>query len=193
MLAAVERRPASAIPQELDRWAIQARDNYELARLDEVEPYIGYLAYHFSWGDPMLIEDLMQESRMAVIKKLRADPDSPISHLKVEVRSTISNFRLRGKSVDGKLNLSQRKRRYIFSDLDQVVTKDGSSLREIIYDPDLPIRVTEEKAIRRVLIDQLRNHLLRGENAILLLQLWGVPWYEINRMIEEVETMDLEV
>jgi len=58
-------------------WATQEREQQELLRLNEVERFIQKKATQFAEGDLMLAEDLAQEGREAVIRRLREDPDCP--------------------------------------------------------------------------------------------------------------------
>jgi hypothetical protein len=53
------------------------RDQQELARLTEVEGFIQKRAAQFSMDDPMLAEDLGQQAREAVVRRLREYPDCP--------------------------------------------------------------------------------------------------------------------
>jgi hypothetical protein len=57
--------------------AAQARERHELSRLDNVEAFIWAKALQFSSNDLMLTEDLAQEAREAVIRRLRENPDCP--------------------------------------------------------------------------------------------------------------------
>ena len=54
---------------------------FEVTRLDEVDGFIQFKATDLSMGDPMLAEDLAQQAREAVIRRLREAPDCPYSHL----------------------------------------------------------------------------------------------------------------
>ena len=57
------------------------RERQELTRLAEVEGFIQKRAAQFSMDDPMLAEDLAQQAREAVIRRVREYPDCPYSYL----------------------------------------------------------------------------------------------------------------
>ena len=88
------------------------RERHELVRLAEVERFIQRKASQFSRDDPMLAEDLAQQAREAVIRRLREYPDCPYSHLVNRARDAIFRYRQKGKSVDGLLYHRGRARRY---------------------------------------------------------------------------------
>ena len=81
----------------------QEREQQELTRLGEVEGFIQKRAVQFSMDDPMLAEDLAQQAREAVVRRLREYPDCPYSHLVNKARDAIFRYRQKGKSVDGLL------------------------------------------------------------------------------------------
>jgi hypothetical protein len=159
----------------------------EVARLDEVEGFIQLKASYLSMGDPMLAEDLAQQAREAVVRRLREQPDCPYSHLVNKARDAIFRYRGRGSSVDGLLYQRGRARQYDFTSLDEPVDPDAepseetTSLNEILSDPAHPQRYTEERALTEVLLDSVRNYLCPKGNNVLTLRLWGFTWKEIQQ------------
>jgi hypothetical protein len=122
--------------------AAQARERHELSRLDNVEGFIWAKALQFSSNDLMLTEDLAQEAREAVIRRLREDPDCPTGHLKVKARDAVYRYRGRGSSVDGKLYPINRIKTYQISSLDIFWLRD-ESLEDTANLPDPDVLALE--------------------------------------------------
>ena len=165
------------------------RDQQELTRLAEVEGFIQKRASQFSMDDPMLAEDLGQQAREAVVRRLRVDPNCPYSHLVNKSRDAIFRYRQKGSSVDGLLYHRGRARQYdIISFEEPIDTEAGpfeekASLREVLSDPAQPRQSTEERAFANVLLDDLRENLSATENQALTLRLGGVPWREVGEIL----------
>jgi len=157
----------------------------ELTRLNEVEGFIEFKATDLSMGDPMFAEDLAQQAREAVIRRLRQTPDCPYSHLVNKARDAILNYRKKGHSVDRPYQ-GKRARQYQITSLDQSIncrvnpSARATLLGEYFNHPTQPKRLTEERAITRVLFDTVRDHLSSRENSILTLRLNGFSWREIR-------------
>ena len=167
--------------------ANQEQTQHEAQRLHSIKEYIDYLAFVFSRDAPDLEEDIAQEARLAVTKKLRQDPDCHISHLKVKAKSGIRDYRRRGKSVDGKLNETGRQHPYEVFNIDQVVTEDGNTLIDTLNTHYLPFRITEARALHHVVLDQLRAQLSLEENQVLTLRLRGLSWLEVGEILSQGE------
>jgi hypothetical protein len=171
--------------------ANQERNQQELSRLAEVEGFIQKRAAQFSMDDPMLAEDLAQQAREAVIRRLREHPNCPYSHLVNKARDAIFRYRGKGSSVDGLLYQRKRKRQYAILRLEEPVEnhtepfEEKPLLREVVSDPTQPRRVTEERACANILLDSLRDHLSTEENDMLTLwtgsQEMSHTWEEQNR------------
>lgn len=160
---------------------------FELTRLNEVDGFIQLKATNLSMGDPMLAEDLAQQAREAVIRRLREYPDCPYSHLVNKARDAILRYRQKGKSVDGLLHQRGRARQYRFTSLEEPIENEAESseglmwLSEVLSDPAQPRRFTEERAIIAVMLDTVRDHLSPKGNDALTLRLQGFTWKEIRR------------
>ena len=160
---------------------------FEVARLNEVDGFIQRKAVNLSMGDPMLAEDLAQQAREAVIRRLREYPDCPYPHLVVKARDAIFRYRQKGKSVDGLLYQRGRARQYEITSLEEPIDNEAEpsegapALSEVLTDPTTPRRFTEERAITHVLLDTVRDHLSPMGNSALTLRLWGFTWKEIRR------------
>ena len=157
----------------------------ELTRLNEVEGFIEFKATNLSMGDPMLAEDLAQQAREAVIRRLRNSPDCPYSHLVNKARDAILNYRKKGQSVDRPYQ-GKRARQYQITSLDQPFNNRANTsarptpLGEFLSHPPHPRRHTEERAITRVLFDTVRDQLSSRGNSALTLRLSGFTWKEIR-------------
>jgi DNA-directed RNA polymerase specialized sigma24 family protein len=165
--------------------AEKEREEQEVARLNEVEGFIKRKAYFFADDDPMLAEDLAQEAREAVIRRLRKEPDCPYSHLVVKANDAIHRYRVRGKSVDGKLLPVGRSKQYPVFSLEAPVTDDETPLREALADPKAPRRPAEERAHRNVFFSELRERLSVEENQVLTLRLMNVSWKEAGEILDK--------
>jgi hypothetical protein len=149
-------------------WTNGEHQQHELLRLGEVEGFIKWKAAQLSMDDPMLAEDLAQQAREAVIKRLRDQPDCPYSHLVNKARDAIFRYRGKGKSVDGLLYQRGRARQYAFISFEEPIDAEAGpleetpSLGEVLTDPAQPRRVTEERALANVLLDDLRARLSPG-------------------------------
>ena len=160
---------------------------WELTRLDEVEGFILRKAINLSMGDLLLAEDLAQQAREAVIRRLRESPDCPYSHLINKARDAIFRYRAKGKSVDGLLYQRGRARQYEITSLEEPIDNEAepsegaTALSEVLSDPTIPRRFTEERAMTQVLLDTVRDQLCPTGNDVLTLRLWGVTWKEIRR------------
>jgi hypothetical protein len=176
------------------------REQDEVVRLGEVEGFIQRKAAQFARDDPMLAEDLAQQAREAVIRRLREYPDCPYSHLVNKARDAIFRYRGKGNSVDGLLYQRGRARQYQITSLEEPIDyeaepfEEATSLREIISDPTQPRRVTEERASTQVLLDTVRDQLCPYGNSALTLRLQGLSWKEIRtdlnlsyRMMEKIK------
>lgn len=159
---------------------------FELTRLKEVDSFIQLKATNLAMGDPMLAEDLSQQAREAVIRRLREYPDCPYSHLVNKARDAILRYRQKGKSVDGLLYQRGRARQYRIASLEEPIKNEAepsegmTSLGEILSDPGQPRRFTEERAIISVMLDTVRDHLSFRSNDALTLRLQGWTWKEIR-------------
>jgi RNA polymerase sigma factor (sigma-70 family) len=160
----------------------------ELTRLNGVEGFIQRKARQFSTADPMLAEDLAQEEREAVIRRLRQAPDCPESHLVVQARSAIYRYRRRGSSVDGKLDACSRLRHYQVFSLEEPIADNGRLQEEAIGDPQGPRRPTEEQACINILFASLRDSLSAEENQVLTLRLMGISWREVGETLGQGES-----
>jgi hypothetical protein len=130
----------------------------------------------------MLVEDLTQEAREAVIGQLRETPDCPDSYLVVRAKDAISRYRRKGSSVDGKLYPVHRTHHYQMVSLDAPVSHDGGGLREEVTRVSWGSRrPTEEIACARVLLDEFRDTLSTEERDCLSLRLMGIPWEEVEQ------------
>jgi hypothetical protein len=160
----------------------------ELTRLNEVEGFIEFKATDLSMGDPMFAEDLAQQAREAVIKRLRKHPDCPYSHLVNKARDALYNYRKKGHSVDRPYQ-GKRARQYQFASLEEPVnhranfSARATALGEILNHPTQPKRFTEERAITRVLYDTVRDQLPPRGNSALTLRLSGFSWREIRQTL----------
>jgi hypothetical protein len=176
------------------------RDQHELIRLGEVEGFIQKRAAQFARDDAMLAEDLTQQAREAVIRRLREQPDCPYSHLINKARDAIYRYRGKGNSVDGLLYQRGRARQYDIISLEQPINnevefpEEKCSLREVLSEPNQPRRVTEERASTQVLLDTVRDQLCPYGNSALTLRLQGLTWKEIrtdlnlsDRMMERIK------
>jgi hypothetical protein len=112
----------------------------------------------------MLAEDLAQEGREAAIVLLPTEPNPPASHLVVEAKDAISQYRRRGSSVDGKLDARSRTKHYHILSVEEPVFDGGPLREEVISDPQGPSRPTEEEACINILFTSLRNNLSIKEN-----------------------------
>ena len=99
---------------------------WELTRLNEVEGFIQLKATDLSMGDPMFAEDLAQEGREAVIRRLRTHPDCPYSHLVNKASDAILNYRKKGYSVDRPYQ-GKRARQYQIASLDEPINNRANS------------------------------------------------------------------
>ncbi len=174
-------------PRRFPGGADQERAQHEAQRLHSIKEYIDYLAFIYSRDAPGQEEDIAQEARLAVTKKLRQDPDCHISHLKVKAKSGIRDYRRRGRSIDGKLNETDRQRHYDMLNLDQIVTEDGNTLVDTLNAHSLPFRITEAQALHRVALDQLKEYLSPEENQALTLRLMGLSWSEVGEILSRAE------
>jgi hypothetical protein len=162
---------------------------FELTRLTEVEGFIQRKAGQLANDDPMLAEDLAQEAREAVIRRLREYPDCPYSHLVNKARDAIFRYRQKGSSVDGLLYQRGRARQYQMTSFEAPLDKAagpleaGPSLGEVLSDPAQPSRFTEERAIREVLLEIVRAQLSAAGNDALTLRLGGATWKEIRKAL----------
>ena len=160
----------------------------ELTRLNEVEGFIQFKATNLSMGDPMLAEDLAQQAREAVIRRLREYPDCPYSHLVNKARDAILNYRKKGQSVDRPYQ-GKRARQYQITSLDVPIASRANpsaratALGEFLNHPNQPKRLTEERAITRVLFDTVRDQLSSRGNSALMLRLNGYSWREIRQAL----------
>jgi hypothetical protein len=158
----------------------------EVTRLAEVKGYIGYQSHLYSRTVPDQKEDIAQVAREAVIRQLRTAPDCPISHLKVRAKSAILNYRKVGSSVDGKLDESDRARHYDTLSLDAPISENDDTRWEEVLGDNVHYsaeRSTEEQALNRVWLADLRSRLSELENQVLKMRLQGVSWQNITRSL----------
>ncbi|MBM4389186.1 MAG: hypothetical protein FJ088_15715, partial [Deltaproteobacteria bacterium] len=80
-----------------------------IVRLQQLERRLRYMAFTWSRDAPSAQEDLEQVARVAVWEELRLHPDAPDQNLLARAKRAIWRERLRGRSVDGRLNLNGRR------------------------------------------------------------------------------------
>lgn len=166
---------------------VQKREHHELTRISDLEDFILAKARQFAANDRMLAEDLAQEAREAIVKRLREAPDCPTSHLKVKATTAVYHFRGRGSSVDGKLYPINRTKTYQITSLeaqiDQDDTGNGPLNVEIMNEVQAIRRFTEEKALTNALFACLRSSLSETENQVLTLRLSEHTWAEVRDIL----------
>ena len=159
------------------------------ARLETLERRVRYLAWSWSRDTPAAQEDLEQVARLAIWEELRRRPDAPDPHLLATAKEAIWRERLRGKSVDGRLNpAARRPHRYATFSLDAPRPHDGPALEEMLasgpvhaHDPwESP---TEGEAIGRVLFEQLRRLLTETQEAWLTLVICGYQSQQAGQLL----------
>ena len=134
----------------------------------------------------MFAEDLAQQGREAVIRRLRKHPDCPYSHLVNKARDAIFNYRKKGQSVDRPYQ-GKRARQYQITSLEEPINNRANpsaratALGEVLNHPTQPKRLTEERAITRVLFDTVRDQVSSRGNSALTLRLSGFSWREIRQ------------
>jgi hypothetical protein len=165
----------------------------ELTGLNEVEGAIKGRAKQFSPGDPMLAEDLAQEGREAAIRLLRAEPNCQASHLVVEAKDAISQYRKRGSSVDGKLDTPSRNNYCQILSPEEFIVVDGRPRKKAIADPLGSGRPAEKKACINTLYAILRDNLSTEENQVLAFRLMDTPWQRVGEILSQSSSLGLEV
>ena len=146
-------------------------------RLAALDPDIRALARTWSRDHPDAREDLAQEVRLAIHRELLANPDSPRNHLFQRARHVIIDYRKRGKSVDGKLNRTHRRRqvwKLASLDADPGVARAVQSRQ---------LRPVEDLALARVAYGELRERLTEQQAQYLGLRLQGYTGREVDCLL----------
>lgn len=163
----------------------------EITRLAEVEHIVQKMARKFSEDNPLVIEDLAQEAREAIIRKLRENPDCPTSHLVTKITGAIINYRRAGTSVDGKLNAHYfRPKPYRIVSIEGPAIGENTAptrtslLSDRISDPYQPLRRTEQQALTNVMFAGLKDRLSPRDHLALTLRLQGITWKETGRRLK---------
>ena len=166
--AAPSREPVMTSPELLKQME---------ERLAALDPDIRALARTWSRDQPDAREDLAQEVRLAIHRELLANPDSPRNHLFQRARHVIIDYRKRGKSVDGKLNRTHRRRqvwKLASLDADPGVARAVQSRQ---------LRPVEDLALARVAYGELREKLTEQQAQYLALRLQGYPGTEVDCLL----------
>ena len=159
------------------------------ARLETLERRVRYLAWSWSRDTPSVQEDLEQVARLAMWEELRRHPDAPDPHLLTRAKRAIWKERLRGRSVDGRLNsTSRRPRTYSVYSLQAPGPHDLPPLEDMVasgpvhsHDPwESP---TESAAVGRVLYEELQPLLTNTQEAFLMLVMCGYQSQEAGRLL----------
>ena len=146
-------------------------------RLADLDPDIRALARTWSRDSPDAREDLAQEVRLAIHRELLANLDSPRNHLFQRARHVIIDYRKRGKSVDGKLNRTHRRRQvWKLASLDA----DPGVARAVQSRQPRPV---EDLALARVAYDELRERLTERQAQYLALRLQGYQGTEVDCLL----------
>lgn len=141
--------------------------------LTELDPDIQNLAKRWARDCPDAWEDLAQEARLAIYLELKEKPACPRNHLFRRAKHEILDYRKKGKSVDGKLDKTY-KRKHIWGlaslDADPVVVVAASS--NLYFKPH-QLRPVEDLALTRVAYAELRSRLTEQQRQYLSLRLQG--------------------
>lgn len=142
-----------------------------LARLASVERFIKWRARIMAFGDPAIANDLAQEARLFVWKKLQENPDLPFSFICQLAKEAVYKYRRRGFSVD-RLFLERRKRHYYFVSYEKI-------------DDWLPLsgRSMEDVILRRLILNAFWERLTPVEQTYLELRVAGYSQTEIQQKL----------
>ncbi|MDP3064192.1 MAG: hypothetical protein Q8O40_13425 [Chloroflexota bacterium] len=159
------------------------------ARLETLERRVRYLAWSWSREAPSAQEDLEQVARLAMWEELRRRPDAPDPHLLARAKRAIWKERLRGKSVDGRLNsTSRRPRAYSVYSLEASGPHDLPPIEDMVasgparsHDPwESP---TEGEAVGHVLYEELQPLLTDTQELFLTLIMCGYQSQEAGQLL----------
>jgi RNA polymerase sigma factor (sigma-70 family) len=150
----------------------------QLDRLGRIESYIGYKAFCYADGDPMIREDLAQEARLAVIRVLRRQ-DYPNSYLRKVARGAMLVYLRRGKSIDRQWPHYERQNNYTVMSLDKPIRDCDLTREEVTY-----VKGSFEKAAdARLMLDQLETYLSDREKQVLDFLRQGYSQADVARMM----------
>jgi DNA-directed RNA polymerase specialized sigma24 family protein len=159
--------------------------------LTKLDPEIQKLAKHWSRDCPDNWEDLAQIARVAIYLELKAKPASPRTHLFRQAKHEILDYRKMGKSVDGKLDKTY-KRRHIWEMIS--LDAEGSAFigadpvvvvveRSNLYFKPHQLRPVEDLALTRVAYEELRGRLTEQQRQYLALRLQGYKQREADVLL----------
>ena len=153
------------------------------AILEALEPEIKRLAMRWSKDSPDDWEDLAQEARVGIYQELKQRPDSPKAYLFQRAKHEILDYRKRGKSVDGRLHKTfKRKLVWALASLD-VDLDEAFSAEASLYFRKWQASPIEDLVISRSMYGELRKLLTATEAAYLSLMLQGHLCLEANALL----------
>ncbi len=151
-------------------------------RLQELEPDIKRMARRWARDCPDDWEDLAQEARLAIHQQLEEQPDTPRNHLFQVAKRGIVDYRKRGKSVDGKLYRTY-KRRVVWAlvslDAPDVVPAEYSGL----YFRPHQLRPVEDLALEQVAYETMMRRLTEQQARYLSLRLQGYSGRQVDALM----------
>ncbi|MFA4837450.1 MAG: helix-turn-helix domain-containing protein [Dehalococcoidia bacterium] len=144
------------------------------SRLEELQPAMKAIAYHWASDCPADREDMLQEMALTLCLVLRRYPDAPREYLTGALKRVPLDYRSRGSSVN-RINQKKRKRHWHTVSLDALLDEsEGVSGRR--YHPrqgDGNSSPVEDMVVAELMCAQLRERLTPRENAFLNLRLMG--------------------
>jgi DNA-directed RNA polymerase specialized sigma24 family protein len=163
--------------------------------LTKLEPEIRKLAKHWSRDCPDNWEDLAQIARVAIYLELKEKPESPRTHLFRQAKHEILDYRKMGKSVDGKLDKTY-KRKHIWG-MVSLDAEDSAPIaigvgadpvvvvaaRSNLYFKPHQLRPVEDLALTRVAFEELRGRLTEQQRQYLALRLQGYKQREAEVLL----------
>ena len=150
-----------------------------LSRLEELDDYIGYRAWHLAETDRMTREDLAQEARGAIVERLQTGDHYPNSYLGKVACTAMSRYLRRGRSVDRPWSNYERGLGYEVCSLD-APRCDGRDHHEVsLYRQ----RRVEDTVHARMMLGQLESHLDEQQQDVLYFLRQGYSQVDISRAL----------
>lgn len=142
------------------------------------------LAKRWARDCPAAWEDLAQEARLAIYLELKENPACPRNHLFRRAKHEILDYRKKGKSVDGKLDKTyKRKHIWELASLDADPAVVGVAASSTLYFKPHQLRLVEDLALARVAYEELRGRLTEQQDQYFYLRLQGYNGREADALL----------